>query len=139
MPSLARTEAVCLKAAMATPIHAATFDAWRVVSGKAHTLITNATSDEDWRLATTVCQHKEQVWVRERMANGKTFLHVFAVREKAATYRYCQETKQPVRFKPRFLDLVSSVEITEFSPVTPWEWTPGADVVGIDRTVVDHA
>lgn len=140
MPSLARTQAACLKAAMATPLNATSFDAWRVVNGKAYPLVSNATSEEEWRSFSTVCQHKDQVWVREAMANGKTMLHVFVVREKRETYRFNTETKQPERFRPRFLDVVSSVEITEFSPVEPWTWTRGADVVGhVPSQVVDHA
>lgn len=112
------------------PLHPVTFDAWRVAGGKAHPIVKNAVSDEQWRSLSTTCQHKEQVIVVERMSCGKTLQHVFQVREKAATYRYNPETKQPERFKPRFLDLLFSVEIAAFSPVEPWAWTPGADVVG---------
>ncbi len=88
--------------------------------------------------AVVQCAHKDTIAVRETNPSGKQVTHFYAVKRKAnATYVWDAETLQQKRVHQLYADFLFSLAVASFIPVEPWNWSPDADVVGVDRSVVE--
>lgn len=116
-----------------------TFTAWLVLaSGKAHPLPADgATLNEALASALTGgCTHKSQVVIREHNpVKRETRLHVYAIKRRSAG-RWVVRDHVPAKVHDLYPDPLFVLDVTAFEPVEPWKWTPGCDVVGVERSVV---
>lgn len=70
--------------------------------------------------------------------SGKQIVHFYAIRQDTkAPYIFDKEKGRAVKAKRYYPDPIFSMAVSEFSPVEPWRWTPGADVVGHDRNMIE--
>lgn len=120
-----------------------TFDIWRLRIGDAYAVrldIDASTLAEAKANASACCSHKDVLFIRETLRAARTgvALHAYVVRQGKREYRVNHETGVPGYVAPLKLDHLFSLPVNAFDPLQPWTWTPGADVVGIDRTLIEH-
>lgn len=93
------------------------------------------TFDEAMQGALMSCQHKDTLFLLHTdRISGNKMLHCYVIRQGKRIYRGALEG-WVAPLKP---DLVFSMPVIDFAPVEPWRWTPGCDVVGADRGVIDQ-
>lgn len=80
------------------------------------------------------CQHKDVFHVLMRDdARGTGTLHIFVIKQKEA--RWVRNARgETVQVKPQFAHPLTSIEVSSFTPVEPFRWSPGADVVNGNET-----
>lgn len=119
-----------------------TFKAWRTTKdtqhNEAHPLPVDADTLADAvEQAAPSCHHKDTLLVLATdAATRKSTLHSYAIVRKAAKYVRNPVTGLTDRISPLEPSLLFSVAVSEFAPVEPWRWSPGADVVGVDRSLI---
>ena len=116
------------------------FEAWRVGEAMSPRLDTlDATTLAEARdHAASSCSHKDHFLVKQTdRATGRATLHLFYVKQKAATWLRDPATGIPKQVRPLEAEHRFSVPVEAFAPVEPWRWSPGCDVVGIDRSMVE--
>ena len=71
--------------------------------------------------------HGATIFVRETATiDGGVTLHVYRIRKGAKPIRYDGARA----IYPNTADKLFSLPVNAFDPVTPWRWSPGADVLG---------
>ena len=140
--SAARTEAACLAARPETLT--TTFQAWRVRDTSIATPLGMepcASLKEAVSAAAASCGHKDHLIVLEvKPISGKAMAHFHAIkRESKSLWRRDPVTGEAANIARLYPVLLFSMEVTSFSPAKPFHWSPGCDVVGIDRTLVEAA
>ncbi len=125
--------------AFAHLLPAETYQAWRVLpDGTSQPLdVANAaTLDEARQSALLACQHKDHFSVLQTGPCGQVE-HVFYVKQGKARWITKPGFAHQVHIKPLEVELRFSRAVTAFAPVKTFRWSPGCDVVGIDRDVVE--
>lgn len=135
----ARTEAACLAASERAIRMGPSFTAWRILdNGEAcPERLFAATLPEIERELANEGTHQHRYVVRETdPINGKATLHFYTIRKGAWKGHYSHNRARKVY--PYTADRLLSMKVNAFDPVEPWRWTPGCDVVGIDRDLVEQ-
>lgn len=117
------------------------FTAWRILgNGTSQPLDTGdaTTLDDAASNALQGCQHKDHFTVLHTNVAGKQTEHVYYVKAGKPVFVRKPGFAHAVQIKPLSLEHRFSRKLAEFAPVEPWRWTPGCDVVGIDRNVVEQ-
>ena len=110
------------------------FTAWRLSGSKA---IRIASEGNDLasalQSAQLVCSHKDRLFILQTdRRSGDKMLHCYVIKQGARQYRGITEGWVcPLKADPLF-----SMPVIDFAPDEPWTWSPGADVVGFDRSEV---
>lgn len=115
---------------------AETFRAWRVLdNGCSQPIETSATTLADAaQQAAQACRHKDYFTVLQTVVSGARIEHVYYVKQQAARWIADPDNfGAPKRVQPLKAERLFCRELREIEPVEPWRWTPGADVVGVDR------
>jgi hypothetical protein len=118
-----------------------TFRAWSI--GESNSIAYPREIGEPATLAEAVrrampAQHKARFMVLVENAVTRTgTLHIYAVKQSSKTVRIPHEDGTWRVGKPLLPEALVSLEVRAFDPVEPWRWSPGADVVGVDRTLVE--
>lgn len=118
----------------------ALFEAWIAGEAASRRLdVSGATTLHEARdAAAQFCKHKDHFLIkRTDRATGEAMLHCYYVKQKAPTWVRKPGFAHVVQVRPLEAELRFSMAVNAFAPVEPWRWTPGADVVGIDRDVVE--
>jgi hypothetical protein len=116
------------------------FTAWRILSdGTSQPLDTgDATTLHDAaNNALQGCSHKDHFTVLHTNVAGKQTEHVYYVKASKPIWVRKPGFAHSVQVRPLALDHRFSRKLAEFVPVEPWHWSPGCDVVGVDRNVVE--
>lgn len=114
------------------------FTAWIIRDGKSDPVETagdclTSCADE----VAQRCDHKGSFVILETApVTGKATAHFFTVKRKS-TARWVTHEHVTRRVHDLYAELVLSLAVNEFAPVERWKWSPGADVVGIDRNTID--
>lgn len=140
--SPSRTENACLRASFAELLPAERYRAWRILGdGTSHPLdIVGATNLADAaNNALLSCHHKDHFTVMQTTVAGEKIEHCYYVKAGKPTWVRKDGFAHAVQIKPLALEHRFSRKVAQFTPVEPWKWAPGCDVVGIDRTVVEAA
>lgn len=126
------------KPAFAHLLPAETYCAWRVLAnGTSQPVEITATSlAEAIQSAALHCQHKDYFTVLQTTASGKNIEHVCYVKQQAARWVRKPGFAHAVQVRPLSADVLFSRAVAAVEPVEPWRWTPGADVVGVDRSEI---
>lgn len=120
-----------------------TFAAWRTSDETAHheahaICVTAATLSEAVEQAKLSCHHKDTLVILESdQARRKQTQHAYRIVRKAAKWVRDPVTGLEQRITPLDATPLFSMAVAVFEPVTPWRWSPGADVVGVDRTLLE--
>lgn len=119
------------------------FAAWRILgNGKADPIeIAAGTLAEALDQAKINCIHKQVLVIRHTdYRTRKITAHFYRIKRSTrnVTYRPALDGGPPVREGLLEAEPVTSMEVTAFSPVEPFRWSPGADVVGVDRSLVSQ-
>lgn len=120
-----------------------TFTVWRTCDetpgNEAHPLrITADTLAEAVQEAAQSCHHKDTLVVLEVDHVTRTQTqHAYRIVRKAAKWIRDPVTGLEQRINPLEASPLFSMAVKSFAPVEPWRWSPGADVVGVDRTLID--
>mgnify|MGYP000629688827 CR=1 FL=1 len=111
------------------------FQAWRVLSDGTSQPLDIIAGDlaEAIQSASVKCQHKDYFTVLHTAASGKRTEHVCYVKQQAARWVRKPGFAHAVQVRPLSADVLFSRAVAAVEPVEPWRWTPGADVVGVDR------
>ena len=117
------------------------FTAWRLSHGsRTATRLDCKGGDlaEALQSASRLCQHKDVLFVlhTDRISGIKR-LHCFVIRNGKREYRVDRETGIPGMVTPSKPDCIFDMAVIDFHPAEPWSWTPGADVVGIDPSIIE--
>lgn len=115
------------------------FQAWRVLGNgpsQAIDLSLASSLDEAIQTAGQHCQHKDWFSVLH-VTPTKTTEHVCYVKQGKPTWVRKEGFAHAVQVKPLEVERKFSREVTAFAPVEPFRWTPGCDVVGVDRSLVE--
>lgn len=119
-----------------------TFTAWRVTGGKSHPLeISAATLTEATEQALHHCQPRDTLLILATAGlSGRQTLHSFTVKKstKRYFYRASYDGGPQVRVAMKEALAGFAIEVERFAPVEPFRWSPGCDVVGVDRSVVEQ-
>lgn len=119
---------------------APTFEAWTIGADGIHfpVKLTAETLAEAVEQATQICPDKGRFVVLETapLAASRK-LHIYALRKKAAKWRRNPVTGAEERYEPRFADPIVIMKVDTYVPVEHFTWSPGCDVVGFDRSVVE--
>ena len=82
--------------------------------------------------------HKDRLAILETDHRaGKSLLHLYGIQQQAALQYVRTESGRMVaikRLKPAHL---LTMPVEQFAPVEIFRWSPGCDVVGIDRSAVE--
>lgn len=143
-----RTQRACLEAATAairaTPM-GETFQAWRFSPDNPRCEgdpidMTGVRSLSAAQIAVTAhVFHKDKVaiLVTDEVTQRRV-VHFYAVKRKSpAPRRWDAENLRYVAAPAEYLDPLFSMAASRFAPVEPWRWSPGCDVVGIDRNTIE--
>jgi len=117
---------------MAAAFQRHSFTAWQTTGGQAHPVDTgNAETLADAvARAALSCPHKATLFVLQRdELTGAQVLSISAIKARKA-WRKCPDTLITKQVSECYPVELTQVRVTAFSPVEPWRWTPGADVVG---------
>lgn len=132
---------------------AVTLKAWRIMPASAGNprLEAEPVSLPDWietaedaaKIACSALMHKASILVLRSDAaereERRNVLSTFVVRRKSNPGWVRGPDGRPVREHPEYPELVMQVRVFDgFSPVEPWRVGLGADVVGIDRALVEQ-
>jgi hypothetical protein len=80
------------------------------------------------------CSHKDHLIIKQTSRpSGEATIHVFYVKQKAATWVRQPGFAHPVQVRPLEAELRFSMPVDAFAPVEPWRWSPGCDPVGAKR------
>ena len=141
-----RTEAACLAASMAMqratpykPANAFTVLAW-TEGGTPIDVSAAADVKEAADIAANRVGHKGGfVLLQTHDGTNRQACRFCRVKRstKHHTYRPALDGGNPVREGKLEAVEVFAMAVTAFAPVEPWKWTPGCDVVGIDRTLIE--
>jgi hypothetical protein len=126
--------------AYANRLPAETFAAWRVLSnGTSQPLdILGRSSLADVVEAAMLgCQHKDHFSVVQTKANGSRIEHLFYVKAGAAKYVIKPGSAHETRINPLKPEHLFSRAMQTIAPVEMWVCGRGADVVGVNRGLVE--
>lgn len=116
-----------------------TYAAWKVSSnGQCLPLDVSGHADLGGVInrALMFCAHKDVFLVQiEDAVTDRARLEVYRVKQAAQAKRVPHEDGTWRMVKPLLPQFLTWFSIKAFSPVEPWRWTPGADVVGHTDTV----
>ena len=113
----------------------ATYRAWKLCNGIHHPLRIEGSTLEDVKAeAQGFCGHKEQFVILES-DGGKNTVRVYQIKQGKPEYLYVGGV--PSRMTPHRADLVTEMQVHAYAPVEPFRWSPGCDVVGADRGVIN--
>lgn len=84
------------------------------------------------------CRHKDHFTVLQHTIDGKHILHVYYVKQTKPVWMKKPDMAHAVQVRPLAVEHRFSQEVAAYEPVAPWRWSPGADVVGLDRNVVEN-
>ena len=84
-------------------------------------------------------QHKDALVVLVTdTVSKKRMAHFYAIKQDTkAPYVFDKEKGKAVKAKRFYPAALFSMAVSEFSPVEPFRWSPGADVVGADRDMIE--
>lgn len=87
------------------------------------------------------CHHKDVLAILYgHDGKREKVLRFYAIKQQSKpVYRRNPETLLTEAMRPLYAALLMETKVHGFDPVEPWRWTPGADVVGIDRTLIGGA
>lgn len=146
-----RTQAALLQsvkkpafAEVLAPLNAEAFAAWTIAEFSQERLYPididqPSTLAEATQRAAVQCDHKDHFVVCQwdPIKNIGT-LHFHAIkREAKRQYRRDPITGEAGWSQRLYPVLLFTVPVHAFDPVEPWRWEPGADVVGVDRTLIE--
>lgn len=119
-----------------------TFAAWRIADGNdsaAYPLECVATTlAEAVDSAAPSCCHKDTLLILATEGrSGRKTLHAFRIKQGKRTYRTDPLTRVAGFVAPLYAEKQFTLPVEDFAPVEPFRWTPGCDVVGVDRSVVE--
>ncbi|OYZ07673.1 MAG: hypothetical protein B7Y36_19015, partial [Novosphingobium sp. 28-62-57] len=115
----------------------ATYRAWKLCNGVHYPLrIEGSTLKDAVADAQGFCGHKDQFVILEA-DEGKQIVRVYQIKQGKPEYRYVGGNA--VRMAPMRAELVTEMQVEAYAPVEPWQWSPGADVVGRDGGEVVNA
>jgi hypothetical protein len=122
-----------------------TFDAWLALGNHALESLrldvsSAATLADAAQRAVQSCQPKDGFSVvQTSAASGKIIEHVYRAKRstKHFDYRHAYDGGKPVRVGRMEVEHLFSRAVASFSPIAKWSCSPGCDVVGIDRSVVE--
>lgn len=116
-----------------------TFEAWRLRDTETATSIgISATTLADaLSHAQNSCGHGDTLLILQTHARTeRQTLHAFRIRQGARELRRIGDDPVPQWIRPLKPDAMFSMAVDAFTPVAPFRWSPGADVIGIDRREV---
>jgi len=118
------------------------FQAWRVSgqTGVSYPLDMSSvtTLTDAIRRSLIQCAHKDVFDVLASDAvSGTGALHTYRVKQSSKYQRVPHEDGTTRTIKPLEPEHLVTRDVKVFTPVEPWRWTPGADVVGVDRQIVE--
>jgi hypothetical protein len=114
------------------------FTAWIICDGKSDPVETAgdclaSCADE----VAQRCAHKDSFVILETApVTGKATAHFFTVKKKS-TPRWVTVEHVTRRVHDLYAETLFSCAVEAFQPLERWNWSPGADVVGIDRNTID--
>jgi hypothetical protein len=118
-----------------------TYTAWRVgESGKSIPLNLYDPEGLEGAVEHALAQasHKDIFHVLETDETRRiSKLHIYQVKQGKPVYRKLHGEVVARLVKPLIAHPVTTMEVREFVPAQHWCWTPGCDVVGIDRQTVE--
>lgn len=84
------------------------------------------------------CHHKEifNVLETDEITGGKR-LYVHAIKAGKPQWRFNKERGCDERIVPLKAVLLAAIDVMDFTPVQPFRWDPGCDVVGVPTGVVE--
>lgn len=87
--------------------------------------------------AATNCSHKDTFLVLETDAiTAGKWLHTYQVKRRTKP-RYVRVGNTTRAVHDLYAEHVMTVAVSAFEPVEQWSWTPGADTVGRDASLVE--
>jgi len=127
---------------------ASTFRAWRLPMGAPRNEATALAADEQVDLRTfrdavvgmSCFNHKDVLIIEEaHQGAAKRTVHFYVIRRRSTATRTWDADKQSyVSFHPLYTQELLSLAVDTFVPIEPWQWIPGADVVGRDRDLIEQ-
>jgi hypothetical protein len=114
------------------------FTAWRVAHGGRTALpidLAVVTMQDAISEAEQRCNHKDTLLIVHRGLSGR-MLHAFAIKQSSKVIRVPHEDGTWRYMKPLKSAPLFSVPVNDFSPVEPFVWTRGCDVVGVRNNPV---
>lgn len=95
--------------------------------------------DEALHLAVGHCWHKDTLAILYTHEGRKSrLLRLYAIKQESkATWVRSPSTGLPEAIKRRYPALLIEMEVDAFAPVLRWQWSPGADPIGIDPNLVE--
>lgn len=147
MQSNVRTMCACLASVEAetirpTHMNATTFEAWRLDGSANIATAISLPTDEAANLAAVLsvtapnCHHKDQLVIVETSPTGK-IAHFYQIKQGKREYRRDPVTGTCGFVSPLYPSALFSMAVRDFTPVEPWAWAPGADVVGLRGGAID--
>lgn len=130
------------------PERTVSFRAWRVASSNPRHEARPLPLPDDLETATeaalvgaTFCDHKDGLLIVERdlcrPIGQQTFLHIHRIkRQSQGKYVRDPVTHETVRQQANYAELQMTVAVLSFDPLQPWQWSPDADVIGLDGGLV---
>lgn len=119
-----------------TRMRHSTFTLWEAMSGgKANPIGTDAeTLELVERLIAREHFHGKTILALQHDAlTDRRTLHTYRVR-KGKAIGWDRDAKRTYAYTA---DKLFSVEVSAFEPVTPWRWTPGCDVRGVNENLIE--
>lgn len=137
-----RTKDACLKSVQAEqrarPLVRHAYQAWCILDngrGECSPVDVSDVGTLSGALAKVPLIHKQHVMIRETdTMTGKSVEHLYAVKARKQWVRAEDGTTRNVAVP--YADRLFSMARNGEMPAEPWSWSPGADVVGIDRNEV---
>ena len=123
---------------MSAPRH--TFAVWRILeSGQHYPLHISATTLGDIVAeAADQCGHKQQFLIRQTdSVTGAIVLRIHQIKQGKEVWLNVPGVAHAIKSYRKNPALICTMLVESFEPAEPWKWTPGADVVGVDRTIVE--
>lgn len=128
-----------------TPIRRAsriadTFSVWRQTDGgKASRLVCDSAILPDvLREAASQSAHKDVLFIlhTDGLTAEKT-VHAYVMRQGKREWRVDRVTRVGKWDHPLKADPLFSLPVTHFAPIEPWRWTPTADPIGTNPSVLE--
>ena len=124
------------------------FQAWRIPTADkpecehAYPIdVTGAeTIDEALALALPGLQHKDTLAILQTHAGRhRNTLWLYQIKREATRQFRRDPVTGATNWSQRLKQaLIMRLPVAEFCPVEPWKWAPDADVIGLDRSLVEH-